>query len=248
MGRGRRKPVGPVVDRLTRIAAGGSTGKWILQKEHVMELLERLLDAMRAHGGEATKADRPATPEMDRAIQAEPNSRLLMRFLTWLDKVQGTVLCEERDVETRNGPETVWAPIPVADHERLVADFQGIDLLKVAQERAATVEWANQVAAGAPDGGRSADRAPGPDGHLAGGREDGGSGRPGTPDAQPGGSPGGPGRPAGRTEGAAREAGGGGRPGADEARPAEDGGGGLAGGTCEAMATKKKIRKAMKGD
>lgn len=91
--------------------------------------------------------DRPKTPMVDRAIQLEPVNLEIVRFLKWLAHEKGLVLCRSTFDPHATDP-TAWRPIPMRDHEGLVADFQGIDLAQVAAERRELVKWANSRVTG----------------------------------------------------------------------------------------------------
>lgn len=78
--------------------------------------------------------DQPKTPMIDKAKALEDVNRELVRFVQWLS-VAG-------HLAVALGPDRR----PTA--EDLVAQFLGIDLVQVAQERAALVDWANRKVSG----------------------------------------------------------------------------------------------------
>lgn len=87
---------------------------------------------------------KPDTPMIDKAMKLELQNLQLVRFLRWLAE-KGCHVCAWDQI----GGEFLRVTDGTgASFEKLVADYQGIDLAVVAKERATIVDWANRAVTG----------------------------------------------------------------------------------------------------
>ena len=71
-------------------------------------------------------------------VAVQERSRELSNFVDWL-REQGYAICEKIDYDGSTYPAIQWAPL-YKSYEQLFADYFGIDLKKVEEERRALLE------------------------------------------------------------------------------------------------------------
>jgi len=82
-------------------------------------------------------SDIPACPECNKMAAVQKQSMIIGEFLEWLQGERGLAICEMVE-----GPNE-WGTYELIfeNTETLLAEFFGIDLRKVEQEKQATLEW-----------------------------------------------------------------------------------------------------------
>ena len=77
-------------------------------------------------------------PECEKMAAVQEKSRELTNFVDWLRDDQGYAICEEKTYDDTY-PKEQWYPLRKS-FEQLFADYFGIDLKKVEEERRALLE------------------------------------------------------------------------------------------------------------
>ena len=95
------------------------------------------------------------SPECEKMVAVQEKSKELTKFVDWL-REQGYAICEER-IYKGSYPEEQWVPLKKS-FEQLFADYFGIDLKKVEEERRALLE---EIRRGDTDGEKSRLHKPG---------------------------------------------------------------------------------------
>lgn len=83
----------------------------------------------------------PATPELDKMLACTERSAVLQEFVDWLNEERGYSICEQRPSGMSTATEELdeWWPASYGGYNKLFADFFGIDLQKVEEERRAVL-------------------------------------------------------------------------------------------------------------
>ena len=84
----------------------------------------------------------PACPECEKLSAVSEKSQELREFLEWMEQSCGIILAEECDEEYLGERlVTSWKYRGVSGKNKLLAEYFGIDLDKVEDERRALLDW-----------------------------------------------------------------------------------------------------------
>jgi hypothetical protein len=91
----------------------------------------------------------PAAPECDKLAAIKDKAEVLQEFVDWLNDERGYSICERRPSGKSTAHEELdeYWPASYGGYNRLFADFFGIDLDKVEQERRAILDHVREVSA-----------------------------------------------------------------------------------------------------